>query len=103
MLWILGSGFVFLCEGYLREWRVGSKGVFRILWRYLLIWARCLMVPGRCRGDGLRSVATRRHTLRTGAVLQTDYLEKTGLFLVKTWNKWLVFQCTVNWSRARLT
>ncbi len=96
MLGVGGIGFVFLCEDHLREWSEGSKRIFRMMWRYRLIPGRCLGEPERCRDDGVRSVATRRHTLRTCVVSGSANLEKTGLFLVKTWNKWLVFQCTVN-------
>ena len=119
MTWVLGIGFRFLFEDHLREWRAGSKGVFGMLWRYRLIPGRCQAVPGRCRGEGGRrgakggdgaamvrrwcgdGAATRRRTLRTSVVSGSANLEKTGCFAVKTWNKWPVFQCTVNWARAR--
>ena len=96
MLGVGGIGFVFLCEDHLREWAEGSKRIFRMMWRCLLIRTRYRTLPGRCRDDGVRSAATRRHTLRTCVVSGSANLEKTGLFLVKTANKWLVFQCTVN-------
>ncbi|WP_417381653.1 hypothetical protein, partial [Gimesia sp.] len=70
-------------------------------WRYWLTGVRSAATPGRFRGERLRSAATRRHTLGTGAVLRTAYLEKSGCFTVKIRNKWPVFQCTVNWARAR--
>ncbi|QDT90322.1 hypothetical protein Pan161_19720 [Gimesia algae] len=96
-----GIGFVFLFEGYLKEWSVGSKENFRILWRCLLIQVRCWCEQWRFRCERPRSAATRRHTFGTGAVLRTAYLEKTGCFTVKIRNKWPVFRCTVNWARAR--
>ena len=78
-----------------------SRGMNRIGWRYRLIPARCRVVLERCRGEGLRCAATRRHTLRTGADSGSEDLEKTGCFIVMTANKCRVFQCTVNWARAR--
>ncbi len=73
------------------------------MWRYMLMWARYGTLPGRCRDEVFRSVAIRRHTLRTGVVSGSANLEKTGSFAVKIKNNWPVFQCTVNWSRARLS
>ena len=72
-----------------------------IMWRYGLILGRCRGEQWRCRGEALRCVATRRHTLRTGGVSSSANREKTGSFLVKIYNSCRVFQCTVNWSRAR--
>ena len=54
MFGIWEIGFVFLCEDHLREWLEGSKGIFRMMWRYRLIPGRCLGEPERCRGEGLR-------------------------------------------------
>ncbi len=51
---VWGIGFVFLCEGYLREWRGGSKGVFRTLWRYRLIPGRAIAMSRRCRAEACR-------------------------------------------------
>ncbi|MDF1747058.1 MAG: hypothetical protein P1V19_25425, partial [Gimesia sp.] len=59
------------------------------MWRYRLIPGRCSGIPERCRGEERRCAATRTRTLRTGVVAGSANLEKTGLFLVKTWNKWL--------------
>ena len=92
-----------------RTWEILWKGMGRssrmnrIGWRYLLTGGRWGAVLERCRGDGLRCAATRRHTSRTGVVSGSANLEKTGCFIVKTWNKWCVFECTVNCSRARLS
>ncbi len=47
-------GFVFLCEGYLREWRMGSKGFFRTLWRYRVIPGRAIAMSRRCRAESCR-------------------------------------------------
>ena len=85
----------------LREWREAIKWIFRMLWRYRLIWNRCRGDQCWCCGDGSRCAATRRHTFATGAVLQTAYLEKRTLNRVHISNRCRVFQCTVNWSRAR--
>ncbi len=74
----------------------GTRGMNNKMWRYRLIPGRCSGIPERCRGEERRCAATRTRTLRTGVVAGSANLEKTGLFLVKTWNKWLVFQCTVN-------
>ena len=79
-----------------------SRGMNRIGWRYRLIPARCGAVPGWCRDDGLLCAATRRHTLRTGADSGSVNLEKSGCFIVMIPNHGRVFQCTVNWARARL-
>ena len=82
--------------------RGASRGMNNQLWRYGLIKDRCWGEQWRCRGEELRCVATRRVTLRTGVVSGSANVEKTGSFIVKTWNRWLVFQCSVNWARARL-
>ncbi len=76
-------------------------GMNRIGWRCLLIQGRYWCEQWRFRDERLRSAATRRHTFGTGAVMRTAYLEKTGCFTVKIRNKWPVFQCSVNWARAR--
>ncbi|QDT90127.1 hypothetical protein Pan161_17760 [Gimesia algae] len=78
-----------------------SRGMNSKMWRTVLIWERCLAVLRRCRDENLRSASTRRHTLGTGVVLTSEYLEKTGSFIVKSTNKCRVFRCTVNWIRAR--
>ena len=78
-----------------------SMGMNNIMWRYGLTGDRPAATSGRYRGEGLRCVATRRVTLRTGVVVISANVEKTGSFIVKTWNRWLVFQCSVNWARAR--
>ena len=80
-----------------------SRGMSNTMWRYGLTANRPAATSGRCRGEALRCVATRRVTLRTGVVAISANLEKTGSFVVKIANKWLVFQCTVNWARARLS
>ena len=79
-----------------------SRGMNNTMWRYGLTEDRPAAMSGRCRGEALRCVAIRRVTLRTGVVVISAYLEKTGSFIVQSQNKWLVFQCTVNWARARL-
>ncbi|QDU13891.1 hypothetical protein GmarT_17010 [Gimesia maris] len=78
-----------------------SRGMNSKMWRTVLIWERCLAVLRRCLDENLRSASTRRHTLGTGVVLTSEYLEKTGSFIVKSTNKCRVFRCTVNWIRAR--
>jgi len=85
-------------------WKVmgASRGMNNIMWRYGLTENRPAATSGRCRGEGLRCVATRRLTSGMSVNMKTDYLEKRGLFMVKTRNRWCVFQCTVNWARARL-
>ena len=101
MLGVLEAGFI-SCS-----WKILGKGVGRsremndLMWRYLSIRARYLAVLRWCRDESQRSAATRRHTLRTGADVTSEYLEKSGCFAVKNANKWCVFQCTVNWARAR--
>ena len=97
------SGFcVLLHEGVFSERAYGGQEEMnQKLWRYRLIPARCRALPGRYRDEVLRCAATRRHTSRTGVVSGSANLEKTGSFAVKILNNWPVFQCTVNWSRAR--
>ena len=70
-------------------------------WRYRLIQDRHRATPGRFRGDAVRCAATRRHTLGTGVIMQTENPEKRGLNAMHTTNNCRVFQCTVNWARAR--
>ncbi len=79
-----------------------SRGMNNKMWRYGLTGNRAAATSGRFRGEALRCVSTRRFTLRTGVNMRTDYLEKRGSFVVKSQNRWPVFRCTVNWSRARL-
>ena len=79
-----------------------SRGMSKIMWRYGLTEDRNAATSGRCRGEGLRCVATRRLTSGMSVNMKTDYPEKRGLFMVKIRNRWCVFQCTVNWARARL-
>ena len=96
----IGFSLSFDGRSYAGAWgRQG--GMNRIGWRYRLTGCRSAATPGRLCGDGRRSAATRRHTFGTGADLRTAYLEKRGCFIVMTANKWPVFQCTVNWARAR--
>ena len=78
-----------------------SRGMNNKLWRSGLTGVRCLAVLSWCRDESCRCAATRRHTSRTGADLISEYLEKTGCFIVYLKNWWRVFQCTVNWARAR--
>ena len=85
----------------LKEGHETIKSVFRLVWRYLLILNRCRGDQCRYCADRLRCVATRRHTSRTGTVLQTAHLEKRASNRVDISNKCRVFQCTVNWARAR--
>ena len=110
-LWIWGSlagGLWFRCMlGYscsIILWKVmgASRGMNNIMWRYGLTENRPAATSGRWWDEGLRCVATRRVTARTGVISGSANREKTGCFVVKTWNRWLVFQCSVNWSRARL-
>ena len=86
-------------------WKVmgASRGMNNVMWRYGLTENRPAATSGRCRGEALRCAATRRVTSRAGVNSGSANLKKTGSFVVKIRNKWLVFQCTVNWSRARLT
>ncbi|QDT93854.1 hypothetical protein Pan161_55410 [Gimesia algae] len=94
---LISCGRVNLMEG-----REGIKWILRTGWRSVLIRVRCWDEQCRGRGERLRCVATRRHTSRTGNVSCSANLEKTGSFVVKIKNKCRVFQCTVNWARARL-
>ncbi len=93
--WVIHGG---LFSG--RAWG-GQAEMKKIMWRYGLKEDRCWGEQWRCRGEALRCVATRRITSRTGGVSGSANREKTGSFAVKIRNKWLVFQCTVNWTRAR--
>ena len=70
--------------------------------RYLLIRVRYWYEQWWCRNERLRCAATRRVTSRMGVVSGSANLEKTGCIAVKNQNKCRVFQCTVNWARARL-
>jgi len=79
-----------------------SRGINNPMWRYGLTGDRYRAVRWWCRGEALRCAATRRIPSRTGEVSSSANLEKTGSFVVKNENKWLVFWCTVNWARARL-
>ncbi len=99
------SGFcVVLHGGLFSGWAcVGQGEMKKNMWRYGLTEDRCWAMPGRYRGEELRCVATRRLTSRTGVVSGSANLEKTGSFAVKSQNNWRVFQCTVNWTRARLS
>ena len=81
--------------------RVSQEDLNKIGWRYRVTQARPAAMPGRFCGDSLRCAATRRHTLVTGAVMRTENLEKRTEKRVQTTNNCRVFQCTVNWSRAR--
>jgi hypothetical protein len=117
--WMVGTcgvshmaGFVFRFESVignmisctrmnLRKGRGSIKWILGTMWRYRLIPGRYFAMSKWCRGEGLRSVATRRHTFGTGEFSGSAYLEKSGCFIVKNGNKRRVFQCTVNWSRAR--
>jgi len=71
------------------------------MWRSVLTGVRCLAVLMWCRDENLRCAATRRHTSVTCVDSTTEYLEKTGCFIVHLPNWCRVFQCTVNWARAR--
>ncbi|WP_291170990.1 hypothetical protein [Gimesia sp.] len=72
-----------------------------IMWRYGLTGDRPAATSGRCRGEALRCVATRRVTSRTSVLSGSANREKTGSFLVKINNSCRVFRCSVNWARAR--
>tara|TARA_R100001132_G_scaffold27085_1_gene30717 strand:+ start:560 stop:982 length:423 start_codon:yes stop_codon:yes gene_type:complete len=95
-----------ICIPMICDLREGRDAVKRIQkqtgWRYGLTGNRCAAVLRRYRDEALRCVATRRITSRTGAVSGSEDLEKTGSFVMKIKNRWPVFQCTVNWARARL-
>ena len=99
---ILSAGLVSCSRVYLMQAHEAIKWIFRMMWRYRLMWNRCR--GDQCRGsaDRLRCAATRRHPFGTGTVLQTAHLEKRALNRVNISNKCRVFQCTVNWARARL-
>ncbi len=98
---VLEAGFI-SCSREILEKSVGrSREMNDLMWRYLSIRARYLAVLRWCRDESQRSAATRRHTSRTGVVSGSANLEKTGCFMVKTRNNCRVFQCTVNWARAR--
>ncbi len=86
----------------LREGRGAVKrGQQKTGWRYGLTGDRCAAVLRRCRGEALRCVATRRHTWDTCAECAGEELEKTSGFRVNLRKWFALFQCTVNWSRAR--
>ena len=95
------SGFISCSREILWSGAGRSRRMKNKMRRYRLIRARYLALPERYRDEALRSVATRRLTLGTSAQSGSANLEKTGLFLVKSQNRCRVFQCTVNWSRAR--
>ncbi len=94
-----------VCIPMVCDLREGRDAVKRIQkqtgWRYELTGDRCAAVLRRYRVEALRCVATRRITSRTGAVTGSEDLEKTGSFVMKIKNRCPVFQCSVNWSRAR--
>ncbi len=81
--------------------RACQGGLNGIGWRYGLTANRYGAMAGRLCGETLRCAATRRGTSGMSADMRTDDLEKTGLFIVKIRNRCRVFQCSVNWSRAR--
>ncbi|QDT90068.1 hypothetical protein Pan161_17130 [Gimesia algae] len=95
------------CQWFIAWWIILWKGVGRSrgmnnkMWRSVLTGVRCLAVLMWCRDENLRCAATRRHTSVTCVDSTTEYLEKTGSFIVKRTNKCRVFWCTVNWPRAR--
>ena len=87
----------------LREGRGAVKrGQQKTGWRYGLTGDRCAAVLRRYRDETLRCVATRRHTSGTGAVSGSEDREKTAGFRVNLRKWFALFQCSVNWSRARL-
>ncbi|QDT94478.1 hypothetical protein Pan161_61740 [Gimesia algae] len=97
--------WMMVCIPMASDLREGHDAVNRFQkqtgWRTVLMGTRYEAVLKRCRDEVLRSVATRRHTWRTGAVSGSEDLEKTGCIVVKIENNWRVFQCSVNWARAR--
>ncbi len=105
VLWFCGSVVLWFVAWWIILWKVmgTSRGMNNTMWRYGLTEDRSAAMSGRCRGEALRCAATRRLTSRTGVVSGSANWEKTGSFVVKIQNKWPVFQCTVNWSRARLS
>ena len=114
MLLLWGSFLCSICGQWFRcmlgyscsiiLWKVmgASRGMNNTMWRYGLTENRPAAMSGRCRGEALRYVATRRVTSRTGVVTGSANRENKVCFLVKNANKWPVFWCTVNWARARL-
>ena len=87
----------------LREGRDAVKRVRqKTVWRYGLTGNRCAAVLRRYRDETLRCVATRRLTSGTGAVSGSEDREKTAGFRVNLRKWFALFQCTVNWARARL-
>ena len=80
-----------------------SRGMNNKMWRYGLTGDRPAATSGRFRSEELRCVATLRVPSRTGVNSGSANRENTGSFVVKVRNRWLVFQCTVNWARARLS
>ena len=95
------SLFSLLAGLFSAEVRGCQGGMNRIRWRCVLIGDRCWCEQWRFWGERPRSAATRRHTCGICEVMQTEYLEKRACFMVKMTNKWHVFQCSVNWARAR--
>ncbi len=101
LFWWIAVSF-HCCRKILGRGVGASRGMNRIMWRWVLIESRCWCDQGRRRDEGLRSAAIRRHTSRISVVTDSANLEKTGCFIVKIRNKCRVFRCTVNWARARL-
>ena len=87
--------------------REGHEAVKRIrqkmMWRYRLTGSRCKAVLRRCRGEVVRCTATRRHTRDTSDCCAGEDREKSPGFRVNSGKWFALFQCTVNWPRARLT
>ena len=89
-----------------RDLREGRDAVKRVRqktrWRYGLTGDRCAAELRRYLDETLRCEATRMHTSERGAVSGSDNLENTAGFRVNLRKWFALFQCSVNWSRARL-
>ncbi len=97
------NALLFHTTGFSTEARGRQGGRHQRIRRYLLIRVRYWYEQWRCRDERLQCAATRRVTSRMGVVSGSANLEKTGCIAVKIQNKCRVFQCTVNWARARLS
>ncbi len=86
--------------------REGHEAVKRVrqkmMWRYRPTGSRCKAVPRRCRGDVVRCAATRRQTRDTSDCCAGEDREKRPGFRVNSGKWFALFQCSVNWARARL-
>ena len=104
VLWFCGSVVCVSIACWIILWKDmgASRGMNKIMWRYGLTGNRPAATSGRFRDEALRCVVTRRLTSRTCVVSGSANREKTGSMMVKIKHNWPVFQCTVDWARARL-